>query len=99
MDARVKAIVAHLTILGWIIAFVVNSSNKEEYTSFYLRQALGLHIISFILSFIIKATPMIGWALQMILFAFSLLSLVYAIQGQRKTIPFGQYFQDWFKML
>jgi hypothetical protein len=95
MDSRVKAIIAHITIVGWIIALVINSSNKEEYASFYLRQTLGIHILWMVLSLI----PVIGWILGIVLFAFWLLSLVYAVQGQMKIIPFGEHFQTWFSSL
>lgn len=95
MDARVKAIIAHLTPIGWIVALVLNSTKKEEYTSFYIRQTLGLYVIGIILKFI----PVLGWILSIIIFAFWLLSLIYAAQGERKTIPFGHYFQDWFSSM
>jgi hypothetical protein len=95
MDARVKAIVAHITIIGWVIAVVMNSNEKEEYTSFYLRQTLGIHLVSMLISWI----PVIGWFLGIVVFAFWLLSFIYTIQGDMKVIPFGEYFQDWFKAL
>jgi hypothetical protein len=95
MDARVKAIVAHITIIGWVIAVVMNSNEKEEFTSFYLRQTLGIHLISMLISWI----PVIGWFLGIVVFAFWLLSFIYTIQGDMKVIPFGEYFQDWFKAL
>lgn len=95
MDARVKAIVAHITIIGWVIALVINTNNKEEYTSFYLRQTLGIHLLSMVISWI----PVIGWFLGIVIFAFWLLSFIYAIQGDMKIIPFGESFQDWFKAL
>jgi hypothetical protein len=95
MDARTKAIVAHLTFIGWIVALVVNSNNKEEYSTFYLRQTLGIYLIGMVISWI----PVIGWVAGIVMFAFWLLSFVYAVQGEMKTIPFGEYFQDWFRGL
>ncbi|MCF8360822.1 MAG: hypothetical protein K9H26_18870 [Prolixibacteraceae bacterium] len=95
MDARVKAIVAHLTIVGWIVALVINSNEKEEYTSFYLRQTLGIHLAGIVLSWI----PVLGWLLAIVVFAFWIISLVYAVQGDMKTIPFGEHFQRWFNSL
>ncbi|HPR30616.1 MAG TPA: hypothetical protein PLK12_00915 [Prolixibacteraceae bacterium] len=95
MDAKVKAIIAHITIIGWVIALVINSSNKEEYTSFYLRQTLGIFLVGLVLTWI----PIIGWILGIVVFAFWLISLVYCIQGQMKIIPFGEHFQKWFSAL
>ncbi len=95
MDARTKAIVAHLTFIGWIVALVINSNNKDEYSTFFLRQTLGIYLIGMIISWI----PVIGWVAGIVMFAFWLLSFIYAVQGEMKTIPFGEYFQDWFRGL
>lgn len=96
MDAKTKAIVAHLTIIGWIIALVINSGQKEELASYYIRQTLGLYIIALVLGWI----PVIGWILWIAVFIFWILSLVGAINGEMKETPVvGKYFQDWFKAL
>lgn len=97
MDGKTKAIVAHLTLIGWIIALVVNQNEqKDELASFYIRQMLGLMLASFILSFI----PVIGWILWIVSFVFWIISLVGAVGGQPKELPLiGKFFQDWFKAL
>ena len=96
MDAKTKAIVAHLTIIGWIIALVINSGQKEELASYYIRQTLGLYLIAIVLGWI----PVIGWILWIVVFVFWILSLVGAINGEMKETPVvGKYFQDWFKSL
>jgi hypothetical protein len=48
---------------------------------------------------VISWIPIVNIFGGLIIFAFWLLSLVYAIQGQAKTIPFGEYFQEWFRAL
>jgi uncharacterized membrane protein len=95
MDARTKAIIAHFYFIGWIVALIINSNNKDEYTTFYLRQTLGIFLAGTVISWI----PVVGWLAGLVIFAFWILSFVYAIQGQMKTIPFGEYFQDWFRGL
>lgn len=96
MDDKTKAIVAHITIIGWIISLVLNSQNKEDITSFYLRQLLGLFLTGLVLSFI----PIIGWILSIVVFVFWILSLVGSIQGEKQITPIvGEYFQQWFKAL
>jgi uncharacterized membrane protein len=96
MDAKTKAIVAHLTIIGWIIALVINSGQKEELASYYIRQTLGLYLIGIVLGWI----PVIGWILWIVVFVFWILSLIGAINGEMKETPIvGKYFQDWFKSL
>ncbi|HKI90509.1 MAG TPA: hypothetical protein VKA38_15895 [Draconibacterium sp.] len=96
MDGKTKAIVAHITIIGWIIALVINSSEKDEIASYYIRQLLGLYLLGIICSII----PIIGWIASIAVFVFWIMSLVGAIQGEMKETPFvGKYFQDWFKSL
>ncbi|MDA3881559.1 MAG: hypothetical protein PF436_14305 [Prolixibacteraceae bacterium] len=93
MDAKSKAIIAHITIIGWIVALILNTDSRDKYSSFYIRQTLGLYIIWFALRLI----PVIGWILSIAVFAFWLLSLIYSTQGEEKIIPFGEYFQEWFR--
>lgn len=96
MDGKTKAIVAHITIIGWIIALVLNSSEKDEFASYYIRQLLGLYLLGIICSII----PVIGWVISIVVFVFWILSLIASIQGETKETPIvGKYFQDWFKSL
>ena len=96
MDGKTKAIVAHIYWIGWIIALVINSSEKDELASFYIRQMLGLWIFATIISFI-PLLNIVGWLLTLV---FWIISLVGAINGEQKEIPWvGEYFQDWFKAL
>lgn len=96
MDGKTKAIVAHITWIGWVIALVINSSEKDELASFYIRQLLGLYLFSIVISFI-PIVNIFGWILT---FVFWIISLIGAINGEQKEIPWvGKLFQDWFKAL
>lgn len=89
------AIIAHITPLGWIIALIMNGSNKTELGSFYIRQSLGLFLLLF-LSWI----PFLGWIIGLLAIVLWFVSLVNAIGGKLKPIPLvGEYFQNWFKSL
>ena len=94
MDGKTKAIVAHIYWVGWVIALILNSSEKDEITSFYLRQLLGLFLFSIVISFV-PVVNVAGWIITLV---FWVISLVGAINGEQKEIPWvGKYFQDWFK--
>lgn len=97
MDSKTKAIVAHITLIGWIIALLLNQGeNKDEFTSFYIRQMLGLMLLSFLLSFI----PILGWFAWIFVLVLWIMSILGAINGEQKLTPYaGTYFQDWFKAL
>jgi uncharacterized membrane protein len=96
MDGKTKAIVAHITWIGWVIALVLNSSEKDEITSFYIRQLIGLYLFSIVISFI-PVVNVLGWIITLV---FWVISLVGAINGEQKEVPWvGKLFQDWFKAL
>ena len=89
------AIISHLWWIGWIIALIMNNSNKTELGSFYIRQTLGIFLLS-LLSFI----PIIGWVIGLVTVVLWVLSFIGAIGGNQKLLPvLGDKFQEWFKSL
>lgn len=95
-DGKNIALIAHLTLIGWIIAFVMNNNTKSEFGSFYIRQVLGLGLCGLVLSFI----PVLGWIVSLGIFVLWIMSLISALNGEKKLTPvLGVYFQDWFKSL
>ena len=88
------AIIAHFTPIGWIIAMVMNSNNKNEYASFYIRQTLGLNLAIIVLWFI----PFIGFLISIVLLVFWILSLINCLNDKKTPLPvIGDMFQNWFK--
>ena len=95
MDDKTKSIVAHLTIIGWIIALVQNQNDKGDLTSFYLRQTLGIYVISLLSWLPIPVLPLLIWILCVIMW---IISFVGSLSGEKKLIPaIGEMFQQWFK--
>ncbi|MCL6267032.1 YtxH domain-containing protein [Flagellimonas myxillae] len=95
-SGKTVAIVAHLTVIGWIIAIIMNSSNKTELGSFYVRQVLGIFLVGLVLAFI-PIVNLIGWIFPLILW---IVSIVGAINGKQKPVFLvGELFQNWFKGL
>lgn len=95
-DGKNIALIAHITLIGWIIALVMNNNTKSEFGSFYIRQVLGLGLCGLVLSFV----PILGWILSLGVVVLWILSLIGALNGEKKLTPgVGPYFQDWFKSL
>jgi len=95
-DGKNVAIIAHITFIGWIIAIVMNSSNKTEFGSFYIRQVLGIFLLAFVLS-IIPIVNLFAWILALVMWVMSLIS---SLNGEMKPVfLLGDKFQDWFKAL
>jgi uncharacterized membrane protein len=99
MDDKTKSIVAHITLIGWIIALVMNQNEKGENTSFYLRQNLGLWIIAVAGTVVGMFTfSIIGTIVSLAVFILWILSLVGALGGEKKPVPVvGDMFQQWFQ--
>ncbi|MBW2965987.1 hypothetical protein KY342_02705 [Candidatus Woesearchaeota archaeon] len=95
-QSKLVAILSYITLIGWVVALILNMQKKTELGSFHIRQALLIMIVGIVLWWI----PVIGWILNIIVFVFWVMGLVYAIQGQQKEVPLiGAYAQQWFKGL
>lgn len=98
-SGKIIAIISYLTVIGWIVAFLLNMQNKTDFGRYHLRQSLLLALISIVGTFIFWI-PIIGWLIGIIVLVLWIFGLVYAIQGQKKEVPLiGQYAQQWFKSL
>lgn len=103
-QGKTRAIIAHITIIGWIIALVMNNEKKDEFASFYIRQTLGIFlmgiaasILSMLLLFVV---PFLGPIISLGVLAVLIVSLVWAVNGEKKELPVvGPMFQEWFKSL
>ncbi|MDX2349506.1 MAG: hypothetical protein QNK32_03860, partial [Porticoccus sp.] len=97
MSGKAKAIIAHITLIGWIIALILNMNDKDEFASYYIRQYLGIMIIGVLGN---AALNMVNGTLAMvwgvIMLVAWLLSLIGAITDKKNETPLvGSYFQDW----
>jgi hypothetical protein len=93
-SGKTIAIIAHVTIIGYIIALIMHNNNKTEIGSFYLRQLLGLWIAVIVLGII----PVVGCFAAPLGLVFVILSLIGAIKEEMKPVAgVGGMFQDWFK--
>ncbi|TDN95413.1 hypothetical protein DET49_1018 [Salegentibacter sp. 24] len=41
-DPKTIAIIAYLTVIGLVVAFVLNNDKRNEFASFHIKQSLGL---------------------------------------------------------
>ncbi|MFT5738094.1 MAG: putative membrane protein [Maribacter sp.] len=93
-NGKTVAIIAHITLIGWIIALVMNNQNKTEFASYYIRQTLGIWIFMFVFSFI----PIVGCFAGVFGLVLIILSVINAAGDKMIPTPVvGEYFQDWFK--
>ena len=95
-DPKTIAILSYITIIGWVIALVMNNEKKSKLGSFHIRQSLLLILISVVVSWI----PVVNWVIGIVLFIFWIMALMSAINKEEKKLPIiGDLAQDWFKSL
>lgn len=102
-EGKMTAIIAYITLIGLIIAFIMNNDKKNTFAAFHIRQALGLGLTSLALS-MINIIPILGWLISLfgVLFIFVLwiIGLIGAINGEKKMVPLlGEKYQEWFKTI
>ncbi len=101
-EGKSTAIVAYLTIIGAVIAIFMNSEPKNKFASFHIRQALGVHVLYFLLVALISGFD--SWLISIAFWVFVFTLWIYgflgALQGRKTIVPLvGEYFQKWFKNL
>lgn len=101
-EGKTIAIVSHLSIIGTIIAIVMNNDKKNSFASFHIRQTLGIFLLFFALGYPVGLFDdwMISSSLYIFIFILWAYSFISALQGQTNLIPFlGSFFQKAFKNL
>jgi len=103
VEGKNIAIIAHLTIIGLIIAFVMNNDKKVPFASYHIRQVLGLALTGFALA-IVNVIPILGWIVSIlgtfILLYMWIMGLINTVNGKEKPMPIlGNKYAEWFKTI
>jgi len=88
---KIVAILGYITLLGWLVAIVLHDKHKSSFTTFHLRQSLGLIITGALLALV----PLIGWLMNIAVFLVWLYAIYHAIQGRQEKVPvLGDCYQE-----
>jgi uncharacterized membrane protein len=101
------AVVGYITFIGWLLAyFGLYKKQRTGFAAFHLRQALLLHILSFILdvlgllAFWHLIPYWVIWVLSAILFLLWFAGAIMAINGKQIPLPLiGKWAQQIFHSL
>lgn len=101
-EGKMIAIASYITIIGLIIAFVLNNDKRNSFVSFHIRQNVG--IFALYLVNILVLTRFVGPQIVVLVgigtFILWIIGLIGAIKGEEKSVPlFGDLFQEWFKSI
>lgn len=92
MDKKITSIVAYITIIGWLVAFL---AGDKENAKFHLNQALVVMIFGVacgIVAMIAGLIPVVGgilaWVISILPTVAAIVGIIYAAQGQDKELPY-----------
>lgn len=89
MDKKTTGIVAYLSWIGWLIAYLLGD---REHAKFHLNQGLVLNLAFSLCALIAKLTCL-GSLLSIFVFVLWMIGFVAAIQDEEKPVPFlGEIF-------
>lgn len=102
-EGKTIAIISYLTLVGLVVAIVMNKEKKNEFAQFHIRQSLGITVVGIVLG-LLGLLPVVGSILSMvtgiIILIMWIMGLLSAFSGQKKPIMLvGGTFQDWFKQI
>ena len=103
-NGKTIAIISYITVIGFLIAFVMNNTTKSKFATFHLRQAFGVMAMSVFAQFLrfihVFGFGLAGKLIFVAAFVFLIMGIYSAIQNEEKPLPiFGTYFQEWFSFI
>lgn len=99
-EGKNTAIIAYITLIGLIIAFVQNAEKKNAFAAYHIRQSLGLICTGFALA-IVNIIPVLGWLISILgmltLLILWVMGLLNAVNGKEAPVPLmGDLYSKWF---
>lgn len=108
MTNRTMAIVAYITIIGWVIAYLNyrRSDDKQPFVQYHLTQSLGviifsvvLSIISGILAGILPSLSTLFYIIGLAPLVLMLLGIITASNNAERPVPFiGKWVEGKFNL-
>jgi len=98
-EGKKLAIIAYITIFGPVIAYFLNNDKKNDFSSFHIRQGLGLWIMFLLLGRVISSFD--SWLISSSFYLCFAVLFIYgissAISGKIQQVPLvGAFFQKLF---
>ena len=99
-EGKTIAIISYITVIGTLVAFIMNQNKQNFFASFHIRQALGVFLVYLLVNFT-QGFIDIGWVdniLTMGVLVLWVFGLIGAVQGEERRVPLlGDQFQEWFR--
>ncbi|ATL43758.1 DUF4870 domain-containing protein [Elizabethkingia sp. HX WHF] len=102
MDNKTLSVISYITIIGWIISFVMGKDNANSLLKYHLRQSFGLFIFGILLGIVLQIIMSItglyvlGY-IGLINLALMIIGIINAANEAEKPLPLiGKMFEDKF---
>ena len=100
-EAKKIAIISYFTIIGLVIALIMNNDKKIDFANYHIRQSVGLCVTGLALG-IIGVIPILGWLINIVgvfvLLYMWVVSLMNVVNEKQTPAPIlGKKYEDWFK--
>lgn len=97
------AIISYITLIGLIIAFVMNNGKKAAFPTYHIKQSIGLAVTGLAIG-IVGMVPILGWLVSFLgsvgLLYLWIMGLMNANNGKEKPVPWlGANYAEWFKSI
>ncbi|MCC9064677.1 DUF4870 domain-containing protein [Flavobacterium piscisymbiosum] len=108
MNRKTISIISYLTIIGWVISFIVyHNGGRSSFAQYHLKQSFGLGIFGAVLSMlfipVIATDPVMSTLFSILIFGILIVlivGVVNAFHQKRKPIPLiGIMFVDRFNFI
>ncbi|HUH25940.1 MAG TPA: DUF4870 domain-containing protein [Flavobacterium sp.] len=103
MDNKTLSMISYITIIGWLIAYVVGKDRLDAFSKYHLRQSLGLVLISLVLNILSISISVLGMVFDIVgilTLILMIIGIVNAANNQIKPLPFiGKFFEDKFSFI
>ncbi len=102
-EGKTIAIISYLTVIGLIIAFLMNNEKKNPFAHYHIRQSLGLTLTGVAISFL-NIIPILGLIINVIAYFVLLYMLIMgilnAINERKQPLPIlGKKYDEWLKSI
>lgn len=101
-DGKPAAWIAYLTLIGTIIAYILNNEKKNKFTAFHIRQGLGINITFYLLGLLVSYFDswLISGAFYVFIVSLFIYGFVAALQGKWNLVPLmGKFYQNIFSSI
>ncbi|MFK5972480.1 MAG: hypothetical protein QM485_04290 [Flavobacteriaceae bacterium] len=101
-EGKTMAIIGYMTLIGALIAMMMNADPKNAFARFHIRQAFGLHLIfhSFALLSSVAYNIYALYGLYLCYIILWTYGFIGALNKKKQLVPaIGPYFQKWFTFI